>query len=114
MAPRLFVAMTAVLALLCGCAQNPRPRPPRLARGPTTQSVEWPSTFPSTAPVVRRDFSVTPMRTGSLAPRPLFFVRETVTFHNVERVVKRAIDELQAAADTGRVQFVGPPVLRYV
>ena len=114
MRPRLLTASVVASVLLSGCTQNPRPRPPQLSRRPATQSIEWPSTFPSTAPVVPKEFSVTPMRRGSLVPRPYFYLRETVTFHTIERTVAKAIADLQAAANSGRVRFEGPPVLRYV
>jgi effector-binding domain-containing protein len=114
MRPKLLVAMAVASALLSGCHQNPRPRPPHLSRRPTTQGVDWPATFPSTTPAVRQDYHVSPMRTGSLAPRPLLYVRETVTFHTLERSIEKAVADFQAAAADGRVRFEGPPVVRYM
>ena len=114
MAPRLFLVIVATSALLWGCTQNPKPRPPRIARRPTTQSIDWPSTFPTTGPAVRTDFYVSEMRSESLEPRTYFYVRETVTFQTLPRKVGQALAELQAASDEGRVRFEGPRVLRYL
>src|SRR5687768_16585989 len=114
MRPKLLVAMAVASALLAGCHQNPRPRPPQLSRRPATQDVDWPTTFPTTEPVVRKDYHVTPMRRGSLVPRPLLYVRETVTFHTLEPTIAKAVADLEAAAADGRVRFEGPPVVRYV
>src|SRR5688572_30039213 len=114
MAPRLFVVIAVVSALLWGCAQNPKPRPPRAGRRATTRTIDWPSTFPTTGPAVRTDYRVSGMRVESLEPRPYFYVRETATFQTLQRVVAQAMAELQSAADEGRVRFQGPPVLRYL
>src|SRR5829696_5718994 len=114
MAPRLFLVIVATAALLWGCAQNPKPRPPRIARRPTTRAIDWPSTFPTTGPAVRTDFYVSEMRAESLEPRTYLYVRETVTFQTLPRKVGQALAELQAAADEGRVRFEGPRVLRYL
>ena len=114
MAPRLFLAIAATSALLWGCTQNPKPRPPRTARRPTTRTIDWPSTFPTTGPAVRTDFRVSEMRVESLEPRTYFYVRERATFQTLPRKVGQALAELQSAADEGRVRFEGPRVMRYL
>jgi effector-binding domain-containing protein len=113
MARRWFVAVAVVSALLWGCTQNPKPRPPRTGRRPTTRTIDWPATFPSTGPAMRTDFRVSEMRIDSLEPRTYFFVRETVTFQTLQRAVGQALADLQSAAEEGRVRFEGPRVLRY-
>jgi effector-binding domain-containing protein len=114
MAPRLFLAIAATSALLWGCTQNPKPRPPRMARRPTTRTIDWPATFPTTGPAVRTDFRVSEMRVELLEPRTYFYVRETVTFQTLPRKLGQALAELQSAAAEGRVRFEGPRMLRYL
>jgi effector-binding domain-containing protein len=114
MAPRLFLAIAATSALLWGCTQNPKPRPPRTARRPTTRTIDWPSTFPTTGPAVRTDFRVSDMRVESLEPRTYFYVHETATFQTLPRKVGEALAELGSAEAEGRVRFDGPRVMRYL